>query len=148
MSHVSSVDCVVTNLEDLEAVATKLGLELRRGQTEWAWFGRDMGDSTLAEGFDRKQFGKGQHALRLLDHKKGDYEIGLVPRRDGQFGWELLYDAWGTHGKKLEQAAGKGLVNLKNELAAEAATRVMARRGFRVTRTVRPDGKIELTGVG
>lgn len=146
MSHVAAVDIMVTDLAALEVVANKMGFELIRGQKTWTWYGMDVGDSDLAKGHNRKNFGKGEHALRLKDHKAGDYEIGLVPRLDGKPGWELLYDAWGGHGRRLEERAGSRLGNLKNELAVEVTTRVMARSGYKVTRSLDKDGTIVLRG--
>lgn len=149
MSHVAAVNCYVTDLDDLEAVADRLGFKLVRGATSYAWFGRWMNDynattAAVTQGFDPKTFGTCEHKLTLKDHRAGDYEIGLVERRDGQPGWEMLYDNWSTGGARIHERAGRNLETMKNELLAESSMRVMKRKGYRVTRTV-ADGKIKLT---
>ena len=149
MSHVSSVECVVTNLDELEVAAKLCGLVLMRGQQTYQWYGQFMNDwdtTTAAanQGFDPKQFGRGQHALRLKDHQKGDYEIGLVARRDGRPGWELVFDSWGCAGRKLMAAAGPTLGKLKDEYAFEGARRELTKAGYKAIRRVNADGKLQV----
>ena len=103
-----------------------------------------VGDSNLAPGHDPKDFGKCQHALRLQDRRSDDYEIGLVPRVDGQPGFELLYDNFASYGRRLEAKAGPELVTLKNEIATAASLRTLQRAGYRVHRTVTESGEIQL----
>lgn len=151
MSHVSSVNLFVTDLDALEVACEKLGLELQRGKTEWAWWGSDAGDSDLAPGFNRSQFGKGEHAIKVKGTTPrtgglGPWEIGLVARTDGQPGWALLYDAYGMHGRALEQAAGAGLSDLKRELATEVTLRHLYRQGYRVRQEVNAQGEVQLVG--
>jgi len=146
MSHVAAVECYVTDLADMRAAAAACGFELCEGQTTYEWFGTFMNDSDLARGHDPATFGRCQHALRLKDHRPGDYEIGLVPRVDGQPGWELLYDNWSTHGARIEARAGARLATLKDEIAAAASERVLRRQGYRVTRTVTETGEIQVRG--
>ncbi|MDO8795373.1 MAG: hypothetical protein Q7J25_12210 [Vicinamibacterales bacterium] len=135
-------------MTDLEAVLTKFGLELHRGQTTWRWYGRFMNDwhdkdrAAALNGWKPEQFGKGAHAIGLAGGK--GYEIGLIPRRDGKPGYELLYDAYGP-GQQLEKAAGVGLKNLKSELAAQVTTRELARAGYRLARSVDTSGAITIT---
>jgi hypothetical protein len=144
ISHVASVNCFVTDLQDARTAAAACGFELREGQTTHAWYGYFAGDTAPPAGRDPKDYGKCQHALRLRDHRQGDYEIGLVPRVDGQPGWELLADYWGQSGRRLEAAAGPGLGKLKNEIAAAAGLRVLQRQGYRVVRTINAEGEIQL----
>lgn len=141
MSHVASVQCYVQDLDALEAVAARLGLELVRGATSYAWFGTWVGDfrgdrAAVSNGHDPKTFGTSVHKLRRQDHRQGDYEIGLVPRLDGQPGFELLFDNWGHGGRRIQEKAGKDLLTLKNELAAETTQRILARQGYRWRRSV------------
>jgi len=144
MSHVASVDCFVTNLEELRAVADRLGFTLVEGAKNYAWYGRFMNDSRDFGKHDPATFGTCEHKLRMKDHIEGqDYEIGLVARLDGQPGWEMLYDNWGP-GQRLHERAGVGLATMKDEIAAEAATRAAQRKGYRVRRTVNADGKLQL----
>jgi len=153
MSHVASVQCFVTDLADAKAAAEACGFVLMENQRTYKWFGTWMMDSNLAAGHDPKTFGQCEHALRLKDArltsdgKPIDYEIGLVPRLDGQKGWELLHDNWSSYGQRLYAKAGEGLSKLKDEIAASAAMRVMQRQGFRVVRSVNQAGEIELRGL-
>lgn len=135
MSHISSVEAYVTDLDVLEAVAQRLGFRLVRGATSYKWFGRFLGDSNEAPGYDPKTFGTCEHKLVLANATSDDYEIGVVKRADGEPGWELLYDAWSSYGQRLHRKAGPGLATLKDELAAEQSTRILQRQGYRVRRT-------------
>jgi hypothetical protein len=146
MSHMTEVKLRVVDLDALAEAAEKVGLELRRGQTTHAWYGRFVGDSRPPAGRDPKDYGKCAHALRLKDHKPGDYEVGLVPALDGK-GYDLMLDEWGP-GAKLSRAAGQGLGRLKQEYAAAVATKkaraTLGRHGFGVTREDLPSGRIRL----
>lgn len=151
MSHVASVKCYVTDLDVLDAVASRMGLELVRNATSYKWFGNWVGDfrgdtAAVSNGHDPSTFGKSLHKLRRKDHREGDYEIGLVARLDGQAGYELLYDNWGSGGRRIEERAGRGLKTLKDELTAEVTTRQLARKGYRVSRSVNASGQIVIAG--
>lgn len=150
MSHVAHVEVYVTDLDVLDAACKRLGLELQRDKTEWCWWGNDVGDSDLAQGFNRSQFGRGDHAIKVAGTNPrmgsvGPWEIGLVKRPDGQPGWALLYDQFGMHGRMLEAAAGSGLSKLKRELAVESAKAEMYRMGYQVY-TVDVNGETQVIG--
>lgn len=150
MSHVASVKCYVTDLEALKAVADRMGFELVLNAKTYAWYGQWVGDfrgatAAVDNGHKPEDFGKCIHKLRRKDHKAGDYEIGVVARPDGQPGYELVYDNWGGSGRRIEELAGKGLKTIKDEIAAEVSTRIMRRKGYRVTRTTNAAGAIVLT---
>lgn len=161
MSHIASVKCYVQDLDTLESVASKMGFELVRGATTYAWYGRFVGDyatgdAAVANGHAPETFGKCLHKLRRKDHRagtsvgEGDYEIGLVARPDGKLGYELVYDNWSYNehmgGARIEALAGKGLVGLKNALAEEVTMRQFRRMGLRnVQRTVDAAGQIKIT---
>ena len=98
------------------------------------------------QGFDPKLFGTCLHAIRLKDHKAGDYEIGLVARRDGRPGWELVYDAWGCSGRRLEEKAGKALATLKDEYAAATTIKQLVKAGYKAARRVNDQGKLQVVG--
>lgn len=134
MSHLSSVECFVTDLDALDEVLDPLGCELRRGQTTFKWFGRwaGGGDELL------RQFGgKCEHAIHVKKGGRDCYEIGLITRRDGQQGWELIYDNW-CGGNGLEAAVGEGLVKLKNGLLEYMTVKELNAEGYSVTREVDP----------
>lgn len=154
MSHVAKVDIMVPGaeaLDALEAILPQFGLELRRNKKTWNWYGQFLNDwnnrdrAAIFDGWDPTQFGHGDHAIGIKGDPSG-YEIGLVPRRDGGVGWEMLYDSFGS-GQALERAAGAGLAKLKDELAASIASRHLIRKGYRVHRTVdAKTGAIRLHG--
>ena len=149
MSHVASVKCYVQDLDALASVADRLGFELVRDAKTYAWFGQWVGDfrgSTAAvdNGHRPEDFGKCLHKLRRKDARAGDYEIGVVARPDGQPGYELVYDNWSVGGSRVEELAGRGLSKLKDEIACEVSTRIMRRKGYRVSRTVNQQGAIVL----
>jgi hypothetical protein len=156
MSHVTDVKMKVKDLDALERAADRLGLRLVRGQTTWKWFGSWQNDfhgkhAAVDQGFDPAQFGKGEHALVRKDAREGDYEIGVVRARDGD-GYELLYDGWGSDGRRLEQAAGHHLEDLNREytisLATQRAHEQLAAEGFEEEdREQLADGRIKLQWV-
>jgi hypothetical protein len=143
----------VTDLDALERAAEKRGLRLVRGQRTWKWYGSWQNDyhgqhAAVSQGWDPEQFGKGEHALVLMDAGKRDYEIGVVPARDGN-GYELLYDNWGGGGARLEQAAGHHLADLQRDytiaLATQRAHEQLAGEGFEeLAAEELPDGRVKL----
>lgn len=133
MSHVADVEIKVRDLDALESAVKRLGGELKRGQKTHRWYGRFMNDwrdeRAAVNRRDPKTFGKCDHAIVF---PTAGYDIGLVQNEDGTY--DAVYDNWGP-GQELERICGAGLPKLKDEYAAAVTTRVMARKGFRVTRT-------------
>jgi hypothetical protein len=149
MSHVATVDLKVTDLDALEATCDQLGLELMRGQETYAWWGVSVGQ--VPDGMTRAELGKCQHAIRIKgttprNGGSGPWEIGLIARRDGLPGWELIYDYYGAAGEQLHAMAGKNLANLKRELATEVSARHLMRMGYRVTKSVNALGQRQVIG--
>lgn len=146
MSHVATGKLRVTSLDDLEVAAERCGLRLMRDQHTFKWYGRFMGDSeegrSLAKRLPASEWGKCQHALVVPGDSEA-YEIGVVNALDGGEGYDLVFDSWGP-GKVLVERAGAGLTKLAEEVGAEAAMRMMARKGYRVTRT-HHDGHVQVT---
>ena len=150
MSHVADVGLTITDLDALEAAADRIGLELRRGQRTHAWWGRflnDWSDNSRAaalKGRDPKTFGTCDHAIGVKGKAPrngagGNWEIGLVARKDGK-GYDAVYDAYGNAGG-LTERAGKDLNTLKEEYGIEMATRRLKHKRFNVTRSVNEYGK-------
>jgi hypothetical protein len=153
MSHVSKGGLFITDLDALEKVCNDLGLELQRGKTEWCWWGSDAGDSDLAQGYDRSQFGVGHHAIKIKGTNPrmgpvGPWEIGLVTRADGKPGFEALWDGYGMHGQALERVAGKNLSILKREYSTELLRRMAVRQGFKPRVTVNAKGQRQVVCEG
>lgn len=133
MSHVSTIECEVNDLEALRASAELLGMELVTKST-FKWYGKHVGDYPLPEGFSKEDMGKCLYAIRI----KGDdraYEIGVVPRRDSKPGYVLLWDFW-CGGKGLQDKIGENGSMLRREYALAVGMKEMRKKGFRVRREV------------
>lgn len=134
MSHVVTIQCEVNDLEALSAAAQELGMELSESKT-YKWYGRFMGDWKLPEGFSSSDLGKCDHVLRVKGAGPETYEVGVVKRRDGKPGYNLLFDFW-SGGFGLVDKIGENAVNLKREYALAVAAKEMRRNGFRVSRQI------------
>lgn len=127
MSHVAKISIDVKSLEDLEAAAKALGLRLERGAQTFRSFQRGL----------------------KCDHKITDpgnpnaYEIGVTKRADGK-GFDLAFDEWAGAGGMVEKI-GQGAKKLRQEYSASVATSYYRRKGFRVSRTTKEDGRIVLS---
>lgn len=152
MSHVTDVKMRVRDIGALREAAEACGLELREGQTTYAWWGQFVGDSNAYGQHDPKDFGKCEHALRVKgtnprNGSSGPWEIGVVKAKDGD-GFDLLYDRYGNAGRALEQHVGDSAKRLKREYSAAMATRrakaTVVRRGFTLQREDLLGGRIRL----
>ena len=148
MSHVADCDFVIADVDACAEAARALGGELVRDQKTHAWYGRFLNDwddgRAAVNRRDPASFGKCDHAIKFPGIR---YEVGLCREIDGSY--TPVYDQFGNHGEhdgqKLEQLlGGAGLPKLKNEYAAQVTTRMMQRKGFRVTRTTNDAGAIVL----
>lgn len=142
MSHIKDQELLIQDLDALETVAPRLGLEFRRNQTHHAWFERFVGDTTPPAWLKPDDYGKCAHALRLKDHRKGeDYEIGLYPVAGG---YKVVFDEWGP-GRRLMEAVGPNCNGLRREYAAAVAIKrthqKLAHHGFTVQREDMPGSK-------
>ena len=143
MSHVSTIDIDVTDLDALEAACNRLGsLKLMRGQREYRWWGRHEGDYPLPQGFAAADLGKCDHAITVVGNDIA-YEVGVVARRDGRPGYTLLWDFY-NGGYGLESHVGKNCDKLKQAYATEVATRVAKQQGMQVFEQLQQDGSIQL----
>ena len=70
MSHITTIELDIKDLDALKVAAEKLGLEFRRGQETYKWFGRSVGDSPLPAGFRKQDLGKCEHALRIPNNSR------------------------------------------------------------------------------
>ena len=152
MSHVTDVKLKVHDLDALDEACQTLGLELRRGQKSYAWWGTYVGDSHAYGGHDPKLFGRCEHAIGIpgqtpRNGSNGPWEIGVVKAVDG-YGYDLLYDTYGGAGQALTQRVGPQSNALRREYAASVATRKavdkLSRHGWRVVREELPGNNIRL----
>lgn len=153
MSHISTVDLVIEDLDALAEAAGKLGLVLHRGATSYKWFGRFVGDYNDPQvqelGIPVSEYGKCQHKLSVVGNEHA-YEIGLAKNPKGR-GYVLLFDHWGGGSGLMEKVStvgsrGTDCNRLKQEYATEVARRQLRRQGYRV-REIREKGNVRLEAV-
>lgn len=140
MSHITKVGLRIRNLDALEEAASHCNLELRRDQKTHIWYGRFMDDSEQGRAYAREfgvnAMGTCEHALRRKNHQNGDYEIGLVPAKDGD-GYELALDTF-CQQRLLTDVGGEHMDKLRREYAAAtallAAKKKLAHKGFTAKR--------------
>lgn len=147
MSHVATIDLDIRDLDALADACSALGLELRRGQTTYAWYGTSVDDTPLPPGRTVADLGTCAHAIRLRDHVEGrDYEIGVVRRADGR-GYTLEADSWGPGRRIHEACGGNSLRGLREQYAANVARRQLLRQGYRVQLHRDARGVLRVEGV-
>jgi len=142
MSHVATVDIEIKDLDALETACKRLGLELMRDQTTYKWYGHSVGDYPLPEGFTAEDLGNCEHAIRV-PHNEMAYEVGVVRRRDGKPGWQLMWDFW-NRGYGLQGLVGDNCSKLKQMYATQVATKAARMQGFNVNERVLANGSIQL----
>ncbi len=152
MSHVTKVNLKVRDLDALDEACDKLGLELERGKRNFAWWGTFQYDSTPPAGRDPKTYGTCDHAIRVKgdtphNGSSGPWEIGVVPALDGD-GFDLLYDEFGSAGRRLTERVGVKANALRKEYAfatAESkAKKTLGKRGWTTNRIDLPNGAVKL----
>lgn len=144
MSHISKVELQINDLDCLRVAVEDLGLEWREGQKVHKWFGRFVDGLSYADGLDRSQYGKCDHAIRVKDNVRA-YEIGVIKSAD-QKSYELVYDNY-MGGFGLEEIAGVGLEKLRQGYAvnvAKKAAKHLEKQGFRLTQTRTATGSVLL----
>jgi hypothetical protein len=139
MSHISTIDLHVTDLEALAAGCVELGLELVQ-QPTYHWFGTTS--VAPPEGFTRDDLGKCEYAIRIPGDERA-YEVGVVTRRDGKPGYMLLWDEF-VGGYGMEAKIGKGAGLLKQQYAAQKSMAEARKQGFRVQQKRLPNGKLQV----
>ena len=137
MSHVSTIELEINDLEALKKACVSLGFEFRENQKEYAWYGRHMGDYPIPEGMTKEDLGKCQHAIRVPGAK---YEVGVISgQKPGTH--QLIWDFWGSGG--LVPKIGKRAEVLKRAYAEHRVRRAVSRqRGARVVSRNEKDDRI------
>ena len=148
MSHIASIDIIITDLAALKAAARELGALWVEGKKNYTWYGQSVGDYPLPVGMSVDQLGKCDHVIALPGVR---YEIGVVRRPDGNF--TLAYDFYGRHGQhdgeKLRTYFGDGLARIKQLYGVHKATIAAKLRGYSTSRKVAANGdiKLQITGI-
>ena len=132
MSHVTTGEMCITNLDYAEIAAKKLGGVLVRDKKTFKWYGKWLNDwsdkrAAVNRNIDPKTFGQCDHVIAMQDAEEGDYEVGLVKRGDGK-GWDAIYDVWGQ-GQRLEEKFGVGLKDLKTEIGVVTSMKTYGKLG-------------------
>jgi len=152
MSHVTDVKLQITDLDALDEACQALGLELRRDQKTYAWWGAFVGDSSAYGEHRPADMGKCEHAIKVAgtsprNGSSGPWEIGVVKAKDGN-GYKLFFDTYGSAGRALADKVGAGADRLRREYAAAVASKKakkeLGRKGFVQTRESLANGGIRL----
>lgn len=121
-----------------------------RGQQTYRWYGEHVGDYPLPAGFAIEDLGKCEHAIRIpgQDNDKipgsiAPYEVGVVRRRDGKPGFQLMWDFY-DGGKGMEVRVGKDCTRLRQAYSIAVATKFARQQGFRVFEQTQPSGGVLL----
>ena len=108
MSHISTIELEVTDLESLDHACRQMGFTLNRNQKTFKWYSGT---------------GVCDHAIKIPG---ASYEIGLV-NRNGKY--ELQTDFWDD---KIGQAIGNNGGLLKQRYAVEQTKRQAKKKGYTV----------------
>jgi hypothetical protein len=142
VSHCVAIDIEIKDLDALATACKELGLELRKNQKQYRWYGRSVGDYPLPAGFTADELGHCEHAIAVTG-KPQAYEIGLVKRKDSKAGYTLLYDFW-AGGNGLMEKVGEECKALRQRYAVCVAERHARKQGFRTVRKQAVGGKIQV----
>ena len=121
MSHFTTIQTQIKDIEALRAACRELGLEL--------W------QDAEARGYGRQQQ-HGDFVIRL----KGPYDVAVHHQNNGTYG--LTADWWDGH---VEREVGTNYGRLLQLYAVHKTAREARKRGLSVQRTLRTDGSIKLT---
>ncbi len=154
MSHVvANTEFVITDLDAFAAACEMRGMEFRRNQKTWKWYGRwvkdyHAADAAYKHGIKPEDYGKGLHAAGVKG-EAGGYELGLVANPNGE-GFVPVYDFYGS-GRRIIDAAGKGLEELRKAYSEVVAMKVLGKvtpgkKVWKLTKQTLPDGTIKITG--
>ena len=121
MSHFTTIQTQIKDIEALHEACRELGLELL--------------PNAEARGYGSARQ-RGEFVIRL----KGPYDVALNRQTDGAYG--LSTDWWDGH---VEKEVGGNYGRLLQLYAAHKTAREARKRGLSVLRTQRSDGSIKLT---
>lgn len=121
MSHFTSIQTQIRDLDSLADACKELGVELIRGSEARGYAGQTR---------------KGDAVVRL----KGPYDIALNRQEDGNYA--LTTDWWNGH---VEKEVGVGFGKLLQLYGVHKATREARKKGYLASRKTLPNGAIKLT---
>lgn len=131
MSHVSTIELEVSDLDALEKAASSCGLEMVRNQTSIRWYGRWVrdyhgDDAAYKHGISPETYGKCSHALRVPNNNEA-YEVGILDNGDGTY--KIYFDHWGP-GKAVVDRIGRYGEKLKQQYVKVKAIQALQKKGF------------------
>lgn len=124
MSHFTTIQTQIRDVEALRAACTELGLGLC--------------ENAAARGYGGNHV-PGELVIRLT----GPYDIALNRQHDGTFG--MTADRWNGH---VEREVGSNYGRLLQLYGVHKAAREATRKGYRVQRHTLQDGSIKLSITG
>lgn len=142
MSHVAVIDVECKDLKALDKACQALGLVLLLNQRTYRWYGRSVGDYPIPAGLTAADLGRCDHAIAIPNDSRA-YQIGVVKRRDGKPGYQLLWDFY-AGGYGMEAKVGKDAIKLRDRYAAEVAGAIYRKKGYRVKIQQQADDTLEL----
>lgn len=116
MSHISTIELEIRDLDTLERACGFMGLQLVRNRKRFRWY--------QGEGF----------CDHVIEVPGAEYDIGVVSSGSG---YGLQWDDWRSGG--LEQRLGKGAGKLKQAYALERVRSEARRRNMRIKQQVTDD---------
>lgn len=141
MSHLTKVKVQVRDLEVLKKVCAELGLEFKKDQKTYKWFGTFVGDSPLPAGMKVEDLGQCDHAISVKGNKAA-YEVGLRKQKDGSY--QLAFDFW-SGGCGLEKIVGKNCSTLMSAYSQAVAKKSLTKAGYIFSGTKKlSDGTTEM----
>jgi len=139
MSHVTTIDVEIRDLEAVKDICKELGLEFKENQRSYRWYGTHVGDYPLPEGFTKSDLGRCDHAIGVKGASSKSYEIGLVKRAEVYI---PLFDFW-QGGFGLEERIGPGAKKFTDAytraVSIKTAKAFAKSKGFSYTEKVDPE---------
>lgn len=129
MSHISTVEVTIKDLDSLSQACQSLGVELVLGQQTFLNYNQRQSPC--------------DHAIRIPGSKEA-YEIGVVSNKDGTY--HLQLDNF-MGGKGMVEKVGRDAVGLRQAYTITASTNQLQKQGFRVRQMAQADGSVSLQAV-
>lgn len=143
MSHISTVEGEVKDLECVKTLCKEKGWQFMEGQKTYKWFGEFVGDSPMPKGMTEADLGKCDHAIKVPGAR---YEIGL--RWNADKGCYTLAFDWWVEGK-LAPIIGKDGGKFMQGYGLVKAEKLFKNKGLHTKRVAgKAPGSIKLVCVG
>lgn len=139
MSHVATIDVVITDLQSLKDACKARGWVFVEGQRKYRWYGTWVGDTPMPAGMTKADLGKCDHAIKIPGCT---YEVGVVRQPDDTYG--LAWDYWGTGGL-VKALGGQKAPKLVQAYATEKMKNEARRMDYALeSEEVMADGTVRL----